>query len=454
VVRPGDKVIVIAEDNDSYRPAPPMSVNAGVPPALDHIAGSPEKILLCGWRRDIRDVLLHLDKVVCRGSEVHMMTHCVPLNQRDKRLLDEGFDVSELVNIRIVHHYGNTSVRRKLEELPVEAYSSCMIFADEAFESDSLHADSHSLATLLLFRDIQSQRLQAGSRGPSKDRPGSRVPSKDREAAMGPRSWADMKTGTVVVGMMNEVVLCPIICEVLDPHTQKTIVNNRPLSLASDFCQTNRLIAQILAMIAEERTVNKLFDELLGDAGCNIAVVPSGRYAHRGETLSFYELAKRASSFDELLVGYQIQRSTSKTVLNPPDKDVPHPWDKYDLAILRNDRRHRDAHADAPGAPPEPCREGAPDSQAGQQAAKAAERSISKPNSQHTPFSSADGEEVVAGSGTDGVLGGLVSFVASCHQMGEDDRRRLGQAIEALRQAVVAGSAELGPSCGKPVEAL
>merc|ERR1719221_2395361 len=96
---------------------------------------------------------------------------------------------------------------------------------------------------------------------------------------------------------------CPIICEVLDPHTQKTISNNRHLSLTSDFCQSNKLIAQVLAMIAEERTVNLLFDELLGSVGCNIAVIPSSHYAWDDESLSFQMLAKRAARRNQVIIG-------------------------------------------------------------------------------------------------------------------------------------------------------
>merc|ERR1719329_588395 len=87
-----------------------------------------------------------------------MITHCVPLEQRAARLAEDGLDVASLRNLRLVHHEGNTSVRRKLEQLPVETFNSCMIFADQLFEADAMHADSHSLATLLLFRDIQEQR--------------------------------------------------------------------------------------------------------------------------------------------------------------------------------------------------------------------------------------------------------------------------------------------------------
>merc|ERR1719203_1394490 len=96
---------------------------------------------------------------------------------------------------------------------------------------------------------------------------------------------------------------CPTICEILDPHTQKTITGNQQLSLASDFCQTNKLIAQVLAMVAEEPAVKLLFDELLGSKGCQIAVVQSTRYATENEKVSFSVLAKRAATFNEILIG-------------------------------------------------------------------------------------------------------------------------------------------------------
>merc|ERR1719409_573329 len=72
--------------------------------------------------------------------------------------------------------------------------------------------------------------------------------------------------------------ICPIISEILDPSTQKTIVDSKHLSLASDFCHSNKLVAQVMTMIAEERAVKDLLNELLEPGGACIAVVPSSRY--------------------------------------------------------------------------------------------------------------------------------------------------------------------------------
>ena len=62
-----------------------------------------EKILCCGWRRDIRDILKQLDKQVAPGSELHMMSDTIPINERNAFLRAAGLDVRrELTNLRIV----------------------------------------------------------------------------------------------------------------------------------------------------------------------------------------------------------------------------------------------------------------------------------------------------------------------------------------------------------------
>jgi len=291
----GDKLIVVAEDDDTYWPQEGIEVEVGLPPPMNLRDAKKEKALVCGWRRDIRDVFLLLDSVMKEGSEVHMMSHCVPVLERESQLLEEGLDVKSLQNIRLVHHGGNTSVRKRLEVLPIERFTSCMIFADQAYEQDTMHADSHSLATLLLIRDIESSRVRK-------------------------RDSADHPT--------------PIICEVLDSRTQRTISGHKNLSLSSDFVQSNKLVAQIMAMVAESRSVKVILDELLGIDGSSLLVVPPSWYCVRGEEVSFFILAKRATMHGAILIGYQVRGSTEKTVLNPPNKDQPQNWDDMDLAVI------------------------------------------------------------------------------------------------------------------------
>ena len=77
-MRPGEMLIVIAEDDDTYAPrAAPLAVGAdkrALPPGLPPPPPSaPEKILLCGMRRDVDDVIAHLDSLLAPGSEVHLI---------------------------------------------------------------------------------------------------------------------------------------------------------------------------------------------------------------------------------------------------------------------------------------------------------------------------------------------------------------------------------------------
>lgn len=237
--------------------------------------------------------------------------------------MEEGLDVESLENIKLVHHQGNTSVRKKLEALPLDEYDSCMIFADQEYEADTMHADSHSLATLLLCRDIQTI---AGSSRPRAD-----------TSDLGTEEVEKFRTDLTI----KKTQSWPITCEILDPRTQKTIQSNKHVALSSEFCQTNKLVAQIVSMIAEERSVKVLIDELLGAAGASVEIAPYSRYCRETEKLSFFAVSKRAMGMDEIVIGYQLKHSVDNTILNPPDKEKPMSWGRYDFAVMKTDRRQR-----------------------------------------------------------------------------------------------------------------
>mmetsp|Transcript_47982 Transcript_47982/g.138923 ORF Transcript_47982/g.138923 Transcript_47982/m.138923 type:complete len:946 (-) Transcript_47982:108-2945(-) len=301
VVGKGDKIIVIAEDDDTYRPEPPTEIDEGNPPIFEEPTLKPEKIFIAGWRRDISDIFVYLDNMVVKGSELHMMTHCVSLEERNARLEDEGLDVGSLHNATIKHHFGNTTVRRKLEALALGSFSSCMIFADQAFEMDTMHADSHSLATLLLIRDTQMNQY---------------------EALHGQQNAEEL------------VAQCPIVCEILDPRTQKTIAGSIDMQHSSEFCHSNLMVAQIMAMVSENRTVKDLLDEMLGYKGCSVAVFPATRFTNPLEKCSFWVVAKRAANQHMVLLGYNIRASIDPPHINPRDKTAPKLWDDKDLVAL------------------------------------------------------------------------------------------------------------------------
>ncbi|KAG7398989.1 hypothetical protein PHYBOEH_009982 [Phytophthora boehmeriae] len=297
-VESGDEILVLAEDDDTYKACPPVFVEAGDAPLPVEKVSTQEQILMCGWRRDIRDMIQLLDAVVHPGTELNMLCE-EPIRLRNKTLLDSGLDLGTLQNLKIVHHVGNTAVRRQLEPLPWHTFTSIMVLSDQSREADIMHSDSHSLASLLLIRDLQSRALKQ------------------------------------IYGEDSAPEYCKCISEILDPRTQRTISTSATILKLSEFIQSNEIVSCILAMISENRDVRVILDELLGPKGAYVEVEPSSRYCAPLEKVSFWQLAKRAISRGDVLCGFQV-RGAEETLLNPEGKDQPRVWGSVDMIVLRN----------------------------------------------------------------------------------------------------------------------
>ena len=309
-----DELVVIAEDNDTYKPKQKHKCNPGKVPRLKSEDDEKEYILFAGWRRDLRDILLLLDAMCASGSEIHIMAS-VPLSDRDALLAEGGLEVASLKNIELVHHVGNTAMRRHLEGVGIERFTSCIVFADEEEEGDIMQSDSKCLATLLLIRDIQQNRREMQKLGLGKKNPD---------------------------GTDKALAKIPIVTEILDPRTQQTIQENPEMRSVSDFLQSNDMVSKILAMVGEDRSVKSILDQLLAPRGASMACIPASRYALPGETLSFFQMASRCQEFGETLLGYlepESPGSRSKSGFKPPvvnDKDKLRSfcWDGYVCCLL------------------------------------------------------------------------------------------------------------------------
>ena len=307
----GEGLIVIAEDDDTYQPKPAERIDMGDPPLPSSEAQRTEKILFSGWRRDIRDMFMLLDDLVNPGTEVHIICE-VPAANREPLLRAQGLDVDALQNIELVHHVGNTGLRRHLEPLPMGEYTCVLIVADESREIDMMHSDSQALAALLLIRDLQQEahkhltaRLSAAA--------SSRV-----------NEWQPEDGDSS----------CACVCEILDSRTQRTIASSEAVALKGDFIESNTLISRILAMVAEDRSVRVILDELLGAAGAAFSVKSSSRVCRRGEKLNFFQVARRTQEHGQILCGYQLHNSIEDTVMNPRDKYRCMVWDDFDLVVM------------------------------------------------------------------------------------------------------------------------
>jgi hypothetical protein len=163
IIREGDQMLVIAEDNDTYTAVRPteedlknrrdVSYFASVPEDPE----KPERLLFAGWRRDIDDMVVELDGYVAKGTTLVMLSE-VPVADRFNNAEEGGLDVDTLVNLKLQHVVGNRVSRRHLERLALEKFDSVLILADEHLEGDVQKMDSFSLSTLLLVNDICKRR--------------------------------------------------------------------------------------------------------------------------------------------------------------------------------------------------------------------------------------------------------------------------------------------------------
>ncbi|CAI0416464.1 unnamed protein product [Linum tenue] len=332
----GDEVLVIAEDDDSYAPAALPTVKEASFVNVDRSTRKPqtillcgwrrdiddmivvwrgslpkdfvvpksaERILLCGWRRDMEDIIMVLDAFLAPCSELWMFND-VPENEREKKLIDGGLDLSRLVNISLVNREGNAVIRRHLESLPLESF-------DSSVEDSAIQADSRSLATLLLIRDIQAKRLPY------------------REAMVTSVQRGSFSQGSWIGEMQQASDKSVIISEILDPRTKNLL----SMSKISDYVLSNELVSMALAMVAEDRQINHVLEELFAEEGNELQIREADLYLREGEELSFYEIMLRARQRKEIVIGYRLCNA-ERAVINPPAKAERRRWSVKDMFVV------------------------------------------------------------------------------------------------------------------------
>ncbi|KAI3511444.1 hypothetical protein L1887_18597 [Cichorium endivia] len=310
VLQEGDEVLVIAEDDDTYAPVALPTVWRGNLPKQLILPNSIEKILLCGWRRDIEDMIMVLDAFLAPGSELWMFNEVIE-GVREQKLIDGGLDIERLMNITLVHREGNAVIRRHLESLPLESFDSILILADESVEDSAIQADSRSLATLLLIRDIQAKRL----------------PYREAKASHGRKG--SFSQGSWIGEMQQASDKSVIISEILDPRTKNLL----SMSRISDYVLSNELVSMALAMVAEDRQINDVLEELFAEEGNEMHIRQADLYIKEGEELSFYEILLRARQRREIVIGYRLG-NVERAVINPPGKMEKRRWSVKDVFVV------------------------------------------------------------------------------------------------------------------------
>jgi len=255
-----------------------------------------------------------LDAFLAPGSELWMFND-VPEVDRERKLIDGGLDFSRLDNITLVHREGNAVIRRHLESLPLESFDSILILADESVEDSAIQADSRSLATLLLIRDIQAKRLPY------------------REAMVSHVPRGTFSEGSWIGEMQQASDKSVIISEILDPRTKNLLT----MSKISDYVLSNELVSMALAMVAEDRQINDVLEELFAEQGNEMQIRPSDLYLRDEEELNFFEIVLRARQRKEIVIGYRLE-GAERAIINPTDKVSRRRWSPKDVFVVISEK--------------------------------------------------------------------------------------------------------------------
>ncbi|KAL0682501.1 hypothetical protein Bca4012_049348 [Brassica carinata] len=274
VLEEGDEILVIAEDDDTYAPGSLPEVRMCHFPKMQNPPKYPEKILFCGWRRDIDDMIKVLEALLAPGSELWMFNE-VPDQEREKKLTDAGLNISKLVNIRLVHRQGNAVIRRHLESLPLETFDS-------------------------------SKRL----------------PCKDSKSNVFPSSCWIRK-------MQQASDKSIVISEILDSRTKNLV----SVSRISDYVLSNELVSMALAMVAEDKQINRVLEELFAEKGNELCIRPAEFYIYDQEEVCFYDIMRRARQRQEIIIGYRLA-GMDQAIINPSDKSKLRKWSLDDVYVV------------------------------------------------------------------------------------------------------------------------
>ena len=364
VLQHGDAIYVVAEDNDAYSPsaapallgddvdelAPTMDVNSteeGTEPK------PPDRVLIIGWREELHALILALDEYVPRGSDLFILSD-MSLEDRDQAFAAANFSpIRDLTHLKITHVVGEQTNKKTLEGLPLERMTSALSLAGGS-DGDAA-SDCRTVATLLNMRAIQAERAKgdkyasmAASNG------GDRTPQSDalvRHPDEKRSLMANYRMAAWRKSLRNAAASCAVVAEILDSRSEPLIAD---MALC-DYVLTTELVSRTLALVAEDPRIDDVLTELFSANGCNMCIMPASTYVRPGETLSFWQLSRRARARQHVVLGIRCAAAAASShnaveesghgstwgghtkprhVLNPPNKAAPLLWQAGDSVVV------------------------------------------------------------------------------------------------------------------------
>ncbi|HEX8119584.1 MAG TPA: hypothetical protein VF521_20085, partial [Pyrinomonadaceae bacterium] len=153
LIRAGDKIIAIAEDDDKvvYTGTPEGALDESAFARAEGREPEPERVLVLGWNKRGRTIVRELDNYVPEGSFLKVVSD-VP---REETGIDEA--AAELRRLSLEFEQGDTTDRGVLDRLDLTSFKHIILlcYADQL---DAQAADAKTMITLLHLRDIERRK--------------------------------------------------------------------------------------------------------------------------------------------------------------------------------------------------------------------------------------------------------------------------------------------------------
>ena len=284
VLKPGDRLVVVAEDDDTIKlaPASAVVVDQSVIQLRAAAPAKPERSLILGWNWRAPSIVNELDAYVAAGSVATVVCDV-------ESAVDEvARQCADLKHQQVTVQIGDTTDRRTLDGLQVGTYDHIIVLS-YADLLDKQQADARTLITLLHLRDIADKAGHALS----------------------------------------------VVSEMLD-------LRNRTLAevtRADDFIVSDKLVSLILSQVSENKQLNAVFADIFDPEGSEIYLKPAGSYVKLGQPVNFYTVTAAASQRGEVALGYKLRAhagdaAKSYGVAVNPDKGESVTFSEADRIIV------------------------------------------------------------------------------------------------------------------------
>lgn len=271
ILERGTELITLAEDDDTSQLSlsnPQIDDRAIV--KVPKVSLIPESTLILGWNDRVPDTIAKLDPYVVPGSKVTVVANFADGEAEIERYC------TEVINQSISYHQGEPTKREVLESLSLSEYDRIIVLCDDRLEPE--HSDAQTLVTLLQLRNLTKNSANAS---------------------------------------------VAIVTEMLDPRNQSLAQVAKP----DDFVISEQIVSRLLAQIAEQKMLNRVFAELFSPEGAEIYLKPIANYVELGKPINFYTVVEAAKRQGESAIGYRLKADASNSakaygiVMNPNKSD-------------------------------------------------------------------------------------------------------------------------------------